>query len=586
MSWTALCAREHRVGTLLALLLLCLAAIYYSWSAMRLPVGAGPDEPHNIDASRFYAEHQRMAYMPDDGELVRWSPYGTSRTMRPPLPFMTSALISRLSGQFPDEPRSYRWSSVLAMLAMLAIGGYAAAWMSGSTLFAATAMAIVAFWPQVQFIASYHNDDALAMAVSALAVLAMVWILKRGTTTANTLLTAAIGGMMLASKLNVWFGALPLIAIWAWGLRYNTEILRRPVLWLSVIALLFLGGGWWIVDNVVTYGIDDPLQRKMVVVMEAEHTRISNPRSNGYLAQHGLGFFDVLTLPEFWVATYKSTIGNLDWLKIKLGPVQYIPYAVILLTLAGYVLYRIGSTRPYPTDVAHESRGFAIASVLWLLMYLALYVAFNTWGDIQLQGRYLFPVLPALIVLLSQLLTQATSRMATINQRWICGSVCLVALAINAHGLTRYVTPYYQPREIVVDWNTEVTVDWQSPRYVESVQDVSISRTADGWLMTKTGPDPQIVLGREICWHMGYRAFFNLVYRATTDDVLQFFWDNGGGYHSDNSFTIALGGDDTSAYGMFAPRSCLRLRIDPFVNSDSLAISEFTLQGIRARTRW
>ena len=215
---------------------------------------------------------------------------------------------------------------------------------------ALAAMALVAFQPQHLHIMSAVNNDALAELIAGLALYCCLRFLQNETMPAWTL--GLIVGLAFLTKLTIYFLALPaLLFIWLrWrrGEKPAQELLRS----VAIFALLAgsLGGLWWL-RNISVYGFPDIL---------------------------GLwGQFGWMALP------LDSLLGG--WL--------YPGFA--LLTLAGFSGAALAGIRQ--REIGVES---------WLLLLTAIAAVALQFGYynlefLQWQGRYLFPALIPIAILLA-----------------------------------------------------------------------------------------------------------------------------------------------------------------------------------------
>ena len=79
--------------------LFIISFFYFGYSSSIFPHSSGPDELSNYDASLFIYKYNRLALFPQDKDRVVFTSHGGTRTQRPPLTYITSAIIAKLSSR-------------------------------------------------------------------------------------------------------------------------------------------------------------------------------------------------------------------------------------------------------------------------------------------------------------------------------------------------------------------------------------------------------------------------------------------------------------------------------------------------------
>ena len=69
---------------------------YYLTTALFLPYGAGPDYDAHFDSARFLFTEGRLAILPQDLDKLHLTAYGSTRALRPPLPYIVAAGAAHL----------------------------------------------------------------------------------------------------------------------------------------------------------------------------------------------------------------------------------------------------------------------------------------------------------------------------------------------------------------------------------------------------------------------------------------------------------------------------------------------------------
>ena len=124
-------------------------------------------------------------------------------------------------------------------------------------------------------------------------------------------------------------------------------LFARPVAgrWIFSIVLvgigIILGGGWWIGFNIWHYGWTDPLLLNIGKTVSAQNLTVDPDRVRSF-AKEGISLADLIlrNYNHFLDETLVASIGNLDWLRLRLGLPQYLLYTTVLVIGAVYVPVR------------------------------------------------------------------------------------------------------------------------------------------------------------------------------------------------------------------------------------------------------
>ena len=610
-------------GWISVLAVFFLAVTYYSFTAKHLPIGAGPDSPANYAAAAFYFHHKSLAVFPEDEAKahVDYSPYGTTRLLRPPISFLVSTLLAPISPLGEKDSRttiksnawyiSVRSGSVLFCALTVVFIYVGLFWYFGNVWYAFLGTALIGFLPQFTFIASHLNDDSSAI-FSATAVFASLVLLFSRRINLYTVSFLGLSiGLVFVSKLSAYV-VLPVA-----GLTVISFLRFHKKHWLSYSIVLIttatIGGGWWLLFNMSHYGVDDPFAMKINREVANTHRTLEADRGHGFISQ-GIGFRQLIldNHKDFIGASLKSTVGHLDWLKIRLGPLQYGLYlAVFLLALVYYLMRLLFVMVRFLTGTqeATDTRRLLFETFLFLAITLQVFVYTwrNVYQDIQIQGKYLLPIiLPILILFLSAVRVTALNLVTwfkpisrgviVLTHNHLLQITAVLAIVgvglVHLDGLFRFVFPFYWPPAYGLKLRDFDYLNLEQPLWVQLNEDISVEIENGAWLIKSTGEDPQLVLPSEICSRYGKTFLIQIRLNAEQDGVFQAFLDDGkgfrAGFHAPTDLAKYKAGSQTILLGLSSEK-CRLLRLDPMLGQgeikiDAIGFSRLTIRAPRYPT--
>jgi 4-amino-4-deoxy-L-arabinose transferase-like glycosyltransferase len=425
---------------LIVIAYLVLASLY----ARRVPIWNAPDEPAHYNYVRAIAIEGRLPILePGDYDqkllehltTVRFPPSESIDTLRyeshqPPLYYLIAAPILWLTHGAPIH------AQVVALrLVTVAIGALfiLAIYRLTAILFPATpalplgAAAFVAFIPMHLFMDAAIDNDALAELMLALTLIVLLDDLQKRGDLSNDWRAGVVVGLAILTKL-VAAVSVPLVVLGFAASAYLSadrprafRVLPRRLLRAGAVA--FAISSWWVVRNLIIYGLADPfgLRRHAQVVVGQPET--------GHLT-FGLARQMLLTaFHSFW--------GQFGWMGVPYADRTYDVVATISVLIAlGAALFLWQTFRaPARSDCAislakpGRSRQTAVGLLLAEGILVVLGIVFYNIQYLQPQGRYLFPTLPAAAVL-------TVGGIAEIfRDRYVGLAIALGALALAGFGL-------------------------------------------------------------------------------------------------------------------------------------------------------
>jgi len=566
--------KRLRSALLISLGCVLVLAFFYAWCAYQLPNYTGPDERATSDATKFYLEHKRLAVLPDDTGLVSWSPYGGSRVTRQPFNYLFAALIAGINPGI-EEIKSFRFGSAINVALAMGTIFIACFLLTKQITLSLAATASFAFLPQVIYLASYHNDDAGAMLGGALALLSFVLGYRFRLSRSLLILFSFTLGFILINKPTV-YAALPALGLYLLYLMISQRY-RPGALDILLCSAVFLGaGGWWILNNMIVYGLGDPFQRKVILDSIAQHATIVNSNQDGTFQKYGIGLWGFVTNIDYWDATIHNAIANFGQLELS---THHFVYVFFWIPLVGGLLSMV-----YAGIVSMSNRDlpFAVllaALFLWLGLSYLFYAYFVAYIDVQFQGKYVIAAGGVFVLMLAYGLSGINRALAAtlqIHFKYISTIVFALGSATIA-GICMMTTlkDYYFPGELFIHHAKMIKIEPNSIKD-ENIRNMVLERSDTGLIITATSTDPMLFLDADVCQRITRNAAVEIDFTAEKKGLLRVFYDIGNGFKFRNSkHQRYLKGHQRIRMDMdFNGKSCRYIRIDPLETPDRLTLHE------------
>jgi 4-amino-4-deoxy-L-arabinose transferase-like glycosyltransferase len=287
--------------------------------------------------------------------------------------------------------------------------------------------ALVAFNPQFLFITSAINNDALL----ALATTGILWQTIRMREKTDRPGQWLLLGLWIAVALLTKLSSIALVVVVgafllfdAWRRRNWRPLVRGALVAGSVVVLLT---GWWFVRNQLLYG--DPLGWRLFAQIDAANFRT--------------GPLTLTDFTRFLNTQFRSFWGVFGWMNVIPADWFYLLAALLVLTgLAGLVLLVV---RGKWHRMHHNQRlDLALLAAAILAQQLYLFRAINTFNASWYQGRYLFPVVGPISVLLALGLSTLVSPLQRSIRSILLGGLVLAMAAVALLMPLTVIGPAYE----------------------------------------------------------------------------------------------------------------------------------------------
>ncbi|MCP4129940.1 MAG: hypothetical protein GY754_02880 [bacterium] len=266
--------------------------------------------------------------------------------------------------------------------------------------------------PQIWYIFSYFNGDAFPLFLSVLlgyqiiitesAFNKFLSSQSRDYMITGGFFTAFLLGLLMISKKNFYIFVLFVIFFFGWSIltaqknSRKNKLIKYSVVLLAAFSILIARYAYDIIIN----GFDK--EAKILACAEKyadpgykpSLTATSSSFFGLRLRDKGVSYMELFSKYKWHILCFTSFVGGYGWMSIYAGNVYYLMFLVLLLLFILFFLWCVF------TKFDKDNRIFAILALLFVpgMIFLSTY---HSWtGDLQAQGRYLFPFLPIVAVLI------------------------------------------------------------------------------------------------------------------------------------------------------------------------------------------
>lgn len=384
-----------------------LASLY----AINTPKWQAPDEPahfnyiraiaetgalpvlQNGDYDQAYLQKIKDAKFPPSFSIdaIRYESY------QPPLYYLAAApvyLMASIAG-LGAQVIALRLFSVLlgVLLLIVAFRIVREIFPSDEFLALATVGAIATIPQHIAITASISNDTAADLLLALILWLAVRRVKDEIADRRFVILGGILFGAALLTKTTAY---VPGAALLIGSEIARLKLQKQPVTFQSlhftlssfaISAVLFAP---WLIRGALTYGITDPLG-----IARHDAIVIGQPTTAEMINQYGLNHI----LFDYFAVTFKSFWAQFGWMGVLVNDRIYVLlFALVGMAILGFLLWAVKTVchRESLTETQHWCIG--------LLFVLAIvagadYIAYN-FKFFQLQGRYLYPAIIPIMLLL------------------------------------------------------------------------------------------------------------------------------------------------------------------------------------------
>jgi len=379
-------------------LILIIWTLWVTHWAWILPYNMAPDECLHFKTAKFFQEEKRLPVAGKDSVTIvkEANCRGTTYIETPFLNYIIAAVFINFKNMVGIE-RDYlaaRMSSVFfGVIFVSLLYLFLKKIFKNNNFLVYPTLVSTIFIPQVVYIFAYINQEAYSLASSALLLLVSFVFWQIPLTKAKEKYFLWLGfslAIHLFSKPNFYLLFLiPLIVLFLKFWKEKHFPIKK--LLISIVLVLLLSS-WFFIRNWILYqdllGVE--VYRKLTKDNFVSRT----------FSQAGWSFYDMLFKSKWLEETLSSFYGRFGYMTVEIDPVmQWIFRGFLFLGLVG-LIKKASEFRKKELFKEEKLFYFLFSILIPINIFLSLWN--SLYFDFQNQGRYLFPILIPLMVLVNK----------------------------------------------------------------------------------------------------------------------------------------------------------------------------------------
>ncbi len=377
----------------------CLAAfcVYFYWASVT-PYAEGPDEAMRHDVAYYIAQHGTIpaGYEKEIRNLI----WGFSYAYYPILPYIIGGYLEYAALRISDP--SWMQLVMLARLVSIAAGTVSVFYTArlAKLLFPKSSVryllpVFAAFLPELAFINTYVNNDAMAIMTTSMILFYWAAGCKNGWRLRDAAGLSVGMGLCALTYYNCYGYILVSVPLFFYSITLSRKSAKEIARTTAFIVILTLAVcGWWFVRNAVLYN-GDLLGRNTLnyyAEMYAQEgykpSQLTNPMKEGQ------SLTSMLFEGQWIEKTLRSFIAMFSTYSLRAKHVVYTLYKVFLgagLIGAAAAFLRFVFRKKQWTEEMKKRAAFWTACAAAIIIVLILAVYYSYAVDFQPQGRYILP---------------------------------------------------------------------------------------------------------------------------------------------------------------------------------------------------
>jgi len=363
-----------------------------------------PDEYVHLDASAYYQENWMPPEIEDPKIEHTYSAYGISRLNNGEIYYL-------LAGKFSKILEVFKIDQLIALRAFnVLLFGFVFLYSIKSVTARLVALPFL-LSPQVWYIFSYCVSDALGLFLCFLAGCELIreksflnQLLDgdRPTSITAMITVSILLGLLFLLKINYYPFILLIYVVIAWRWLHNREtrkIIFIRILICSLVALMLAG-----LRMGADYRVNGTDRNDKLLVMQektAHHwykpsTELNKKHVSMYMRDRGVALKDMIVKHKWFVHSFETGFGKYGYFTISGSKTYYRLMKWCVIVFLAYLVTAVA----IKGNIEGRLLILLVGGLALALMGASLHRSWST--DFQAQGRYLFPILPMIGVVIAK----------------------------------------------------------------------------------------------------------------------------------------------------------------------------------------
>lgn len=386
------------------LILLFLFSCMWMWVQ---PLNASPDEGMRYLVPQYIYNHGRLP-VGSDPEIINWA-WGSSYGFNPITSYIISALFMKITAVFTTDATALLMAARLVSVLFGVANAYvvikiAEKLFEGKRMYQWLFIVFATLLPEVVFITSYVNIDAMALFGTSLTIYCWILGMESDWRYRNCIALGASLSVCILSYYNTYgflvcsFLLFVIYGLWLSEKGKESGVFKTTIKkGLVVLGIVLLLTGWWFIRNYIIYdgdilGLDACNQcAELYALPELKPSFINTHQ------EKGLSLWNMLFQDKWLMSTMGSFIARFGFSDIYIAPWMY--WAISIMLLLGIAGTLINAKRVWFNGEDKARTLLHWMFVLTILLTVGISMYYSYTADYQPQGRYCLPMVTALMYL-------------------------------------------------------------------------------------------------------------------------------------------------------------------------------------------
>lgn len=419
------------------------------------PLNASPDEGMRYLIPQYIFNHGKLP-IGTDPEIINWI-WGSSYGFNPITSYIISALFMRITAIFTGDPvillRSARMVSVLFGVAnAFIVIKIAEKLFSKHRIYQWLFIVFATLLPEVVFITSYVNIDAMALFATSLTIYCWLIGMESDWKYVHCIALGVALSICMLSYYNTYgFLVCSFLLFVIFGLRYSKNRQEHRAFKVTiqkgmiVLVVVFILSGWWFIRNYMLYDGDILGLEACNKCAEQYALPQFKPSFINTHEEEGLSIWFMLFQDKWLASTMGSFIARFGYSDIYIAGWMYQVIAAIVIV--GFLALVFNTKKVW---FSKEEKGrvllhwmFVLVSVITIL--ISMYYSYTS--DYQPQGRYCLPMVTPFMYFVVYGIQQIGMRIGKNSQmaeKVIVLGTMVVFIGITVLSYFEYFLPSYR----------------------------------------------------------------------------------------------------------------------------------------------